>query len=57
MTPYGLPLDTDAQVAVLQDDLRPSEADAILDRMLEDPAFKEQSLKRLEGVIQRKKEA
>ena len=47
----GLPLDPEATAAALQDDIQRRQADGILDRMLEDPAFKEQFLRKLKDTV------
>jgi integrase/recombinase XerD len=47
----GLPLDPGATAAALQDDIQRRQADGILDRMLEDPAFKEQFLRKLKDTV------
>ena len=46
-----LPLDSEASAAALQDDIQRRQADGILDRMLEDPAFKEQFLRKLKDTV------
>ena len=47
----GLPLDSEAGAAALQDDIQRRQADGILDRMLEDPTFKEQFLRKLKDAV------
>jgi hypothetical protein len=46
----GLPLDSEAGAAAFQDDIQRRQADGILDQMLEDPAFKEQFLRKLKDT-------
>ena len=49
----GLALDSKTEVKIVQDELRPTQADAILDQMLEDPLFKAQFVRRLNGVLKK----
>ena len=47
----GLPLDAEATAHALQDDMQRRQADDILDRMLQDPAFKSQFLQKMKDVM------
>ena len=47
----GFPLDPESQRDIVKDDLRPSDADKMLDRMLDDHTFKKQFLHRLHTMM------
>ena len=49
----GLPLDPEATTELLGKDMERQQADDVLDRMLEDPAFKDQFLRRLNRVLKK----
>lgn len=50
----GLPLDEKASTKMLQDRMNQREADAILDTMLDDPAFRQHFHERLNSLVQAK---